>query len=531
MSGYTPCEESIDKLRTKLGECTAIAPPRVFLARQKRNPFLAATEMHEHAHAVLMRGTTYGICEQVLYRLLDVGCPHVESEILREAISGCLRNAFVVHEGFATLWELEHVAGEQPSTMPAALARLPDDYRHSCSRLMTAASLLGADHETMWWTALHVALVCLSPPLFGPLLDRQPWVNGDLAALLSRDEFSAAARLERLIDEGQRSNLGGLASRIREATAPALIRQQQPITESAVDEFFALAGGVIQSAFSEAVPGFYASFDAFALSWPSMWEQLRAKFAASGCECLDEFSCHCVCSRDLLRDTEATRPVAAADYRDHRGAVEVSDPSDIALEPGTQFYTSLAFGDVPEPFVICTEPLRLLREGALYARFGTYRWDGGVLEISTGYGFRLYASAEIPGALSRIAELPGTVVCAGYGPTDRVLARLSTCHEQGIRGVYLRVDGVTADGFYRLVDALPSRPYHLILLYDSAYGDRVIFLKDPEEVFHVMFPVAGATLAAVESRLPRMATRLVQGEVEPTWTDRLCFRHLLNCGW
>jgi len=190
----------------------------------------------------------------------------------------------------------------------------------------------------------------------------------------------------------------------------------------------------------------------------------------------------------------------------------------------------LGFNEKSTPEIISYAPLRILRQGYLYARFQEYRMEREDFQFRNFYWFRFFDQTEMPSALKAIAKIPGVVVCPACGDIQRIVTRIKEFNDYSARDIYLQIDGITAERFRDLFKFLPSASYAAVLVKrGERYGDQILFLKHPHRICHIVLPVTSMTLDAMGEQ--SAALKKIRYGEKPETKDKLCFQHLCLFGW
>ncbi len=536
---YRPSEQNIHRLKeTIAGFCAALQPPRVFLPSQTKNRWFEATAQHERAHAILIASTTYGLAEQILTYLIRVRCPHIRLEYLEQAHDQCIRNSFVTHEGCATSTELYAVEAWRLGSREEFLSELPDDYKYALSRILTAVNPFGFQGYLESWLAMQVVGVCLSPPLFGPLWHFDVYQIGSSSAIFANERFSADLRLERIIEDGHSRRIDDLINEVRLALYDSVANVFFTAEEADFEDdllrqrFVQTCGPLVDKCFAKAYPEFYIDSDSYSKQFPAIRQELLSDFLDHGCDCLERLPFRLIDLRDQDGyDNELIRPVALPIREGHRGAIELSDLSDLALHEGDQYYIGLHFCEKPEPELICSDPLRILHEGHLYVRLQRLYEAKEGLCAEDFYWFIFYVPDQIPGALSALSSIPNIAVCPACGEPDRVIARAVECSRYGFGKVYVQIDAITAEQFAVLVEELPGKTYDVLLLSEESFRSLVLILKASPPLFDLVFAVTAETANAILTRLIEHTKLHRNSGRKPEPSDVICARHLFMFGW
>jgi len=533
MTSRRPKRGNVDRLKeTICGFCGALGPPTVYMPANTGDRFPTATALHEKCHALLLASTTYGYAEQILVYLSKSGCTHIPKEFLKQAIDQCVENSFYVHEGCATLTERSHIEKQRPADLHDFMRTVDEDYEYGMLLLSAATDIFGFEGYLAGWMALQVATVCLSPPLFGPLSFHENYRNGKIAEIFIEETFSANLRLDRLISDGKAGRLRTLAENIRtavHASTHEVFSSSVPDWQNAPlrQDFIRRCEPIVDDHFAAAYPGFYLQFRQHHEQWESIWNSLVADFHRHGCDCLAKFSFEKV---NLLRGSKSTRPVATPLREGHPGAMELESWDALPRGSGKVYYTALGFCEQAQPVVICNTPRRLLKEGHLYTRLHQYAFQDDQVHFAPRYWFIFSAPPLIPSALKSIATLQGVRVCSIAGGPHRILARMADCCEHSLDGLYLQIDGVTAEGFEGFVQATQPYQFEMFFLGDEQDQNGVLFLKNKNPGYHAIMPVTEETSSEILRRVENIQ-RVNSEPGRPTLHDDICYRHLCQYGW
>jgi hypothetical protein len=534
MTRPRPKTENLDKLReTILGFCGALEPPTVYMPANTRDRFPVATALHEKCHALLINSTTYGLAWQILTYLLKSGCPHLSNQILKDAIASCIENSFYVHEGCATLTEISHIDQERPEDLDDFILRVDDDYKRAASLLSAVVEFFDFQGYLETWMACQIAAVCLSPPLFGPFREFENYKNGRIVELFSDDMLSADARLERLRSDSATGRLSSLLGDIKVSVNESVCRvfgrdcNLDWKNSRLRHEFVRHCEPLVERSFATAYPGFYSEYHSLLDGWEYGYSQIVANFRKHSCDCLSRFT---FAEVDLIRGSRNTRVVSVPGRKGHAGAHELESLDSMPRGDDIHYYVALAFSEQHEPIVICEDPPRVLEEGHLYARFQPYQLKASSPRFASQYWFMLVEPSDRSPTLVAIAELSGVRVCTVAGDAEMLFSTMADCCRQSLDGIYLQLDGITAEGFREFVQMTSARHLQMFFLSDENERNCVLFLKDKKPGYHSLMPVTTEILAEILEGCKSIGK--IQDSVgRPNLEDYICYQHICQHGW
>lgn len=532
MSLRKPSRNQIVEYRKNiLGEYCPYEPPKVYLPSQRRSKFGFATEEHERVHAQLTLSTTCGDLEQILVWLCLHSTDRNFKDVTLELLDALLESSFNTHEGCATICEFYVVKQRRPEEIGACLDTLDSDYEYAYSLFKDILRPFGFEgHHLPRFLSLWIAGFCLTPPLFGPFLKADSYFCSDSAKLLAEDLYSADIRLETTLERLQGSKGNELVSSVT-----SLVRKQIERYFGSIEGFdssddmrknlFARAcGREVERVLGTHFPNLYYDFWSEADKWPQKLESLKLDFKATSRPYLD--------SLDLWNRSDILHtltPIITLDREHQEGAVAVESLDKIPFEKGYHYYCVLWFGDYTEPFVICEDPYRCLKQGQIYMRISPFRTREEAIGVTNHYWFIHCEEQRLEFIFDRYREFLTTFVLSSYGSFESQVRRLEMLLRYGLKNFYVLNHEFSVKMIEEMQLRAPAGAYDYATLRHTRYPSYFVFLKHRKKAFTFYAPISESLLRALPTFFEG---KLGKGKIrEPSWSDRVVFRHLCNFGW
>lgn len=532
MSLRKPSRNRIVELRKAIvGQYSPYEPPKIYLPSQRRSKFGFATEEHERVHAILTTSTTYGDLHQILVWLYHHSADSNFKDVTLELLDALLESSFNTHEGCATICEFYSVKQRRPEEIGAWLDTLDNDYEYAYSLFKDILRHFGFEgYYSPRFLSLWIASFCLSPPLFGPFLKANSYFSPDSAKLCAEDLYSPDIRLEAILERLQGSKRNELVSPIT-----SLVREQTERNFDSIEGFdssddtrkalFARDCELeVERVLGTCFPNLYYDFWSEADKWPGKLESLKLDFKGKGRPYLDGLD---LWNRSDLVHTLS--PAITIDRKDQAGAIAVESLDKIPFEKGYHHYCVLWFGDYREPFVICEDPYRCLRQGQIYMRIRPFHTKEQAIGVTDYYWFIHCEEQALEFIFERYRKFLSVFVLSSYGSFESQVKRLEMLLRYGLRNFYVLIPEFSVEMIKQMQSKAPAGVYDYATLRHTRYPNHFLFLKHRKKAFTFYSPISEFLLRVLPTFFEG---KLEVGKIkEPSWSDQVAFRHLCNFGW